>query len=1298
MTAPASTGVVRMEVTIFPDTVPLRKRARQAYSYQFNMFTLSSTTSNQIKNLETISIENNSTGVTLKKYEAIYHTVCGLPFGYVEATDSASSSANAFSSGIVPAKPNDYRPTVVEDYYIDDLGTRIYSYEFLRAMRDHQTFVLDGSLFSSNFRTQEDVDKLLKNSPTEITIPSLNLSGSNTINIKDVREKALKAILPNGGTYELAETMSEYDYIRSRSFDISNFSRAKWHDSGFFTNNSNSYLQSADSLETNVWKSFDGSSVDTSDVYKNSSTNLFNDEEEQRQRKSKITTYAGYVGIKNVLPTSFVELMRQAYISFVTIPRAHSFKDEASYNDLENGVIGIDVDGNFSAVPPGVHCTFRKVTPIFHGEDFTIRFQKLSVQHPIATVSDETVDGLKYFLRESYRSIDSAKNQSTSTSGVSQNNAVAPFFYKNIEGTEVLDNTKYLDIQKARNYYLGNQPYVVVEINGGTDNRFFLMIPENGEVLMIEETSDAIIYDDIDSFSSNVVPHIWKDGKQRSRVIYGFGFSGKSLLSLDSFSVDFQHYRGSLQVKFSNNEKIHVITRKVYGRNIPQTLIKQALDSFYAKDRVQGELVPIKLYGSVKVHMGHVKMAFNFSPISYPPSATLNINNPVGIMNLDGKKEFVNILLRTAGGYEESENKPFNDNEYLVKNESGDPVVGQESPFFNQQAHNFIESLNGEKKKFNIKDLPLAYRQSVTGPIPVDMKSEDFKFFKLLRGSSISAGFNLTDAKEFVNRIYPYITIKSGDVQFKAIKSGHTWELKGAIRPVCDGFSVFVPEGTEPAWKPVSADVTVNVTSFSDNWTRSDRTFMAHSGSISFHLNKADAIPILESLSAVQTEKGELFSGVRKAKSFDTNGAINYGYSVGDMTSFLASLQDKYFYVQVRAWRDPVKTRTHGVGLADNYSTYSENSTSFYGTHHNRYPNAENTIIFTGFCKQSNFIVRESHIEMNCNLVDYWEMLDQMKWLNPPFYDAMRDYNAVMDVIQRAGLFYEKGRNSPGYLIHKYLSTPSNGDYYEIPYDGYSVLANDYVLPGSYNTMNQPMLKPVSGQDSYGSFLKKIANMSGKIMYFDRKGVLHFDIPEDELELFQVEGASPGRVIYQARPFDIFSFTHSVANGEQVPWWNVLIGEYKFDRAVEDIVNEIRVVSSTPDGTLVSAAHMNRASMSDIDLPGFIGFRKMFIHKSGYFGSGAAVRKIVERYTTMFNAPVRASFQVLGRVGLQANQTILVDGPGTSAPYRLLITNVSNTITPSENKWVANLQGRYFLPGEKIKFSGTTLTVGAGGG
>lgn len=1261
--APSNTGVVRMEVRIFPELVPLRKRIRQQYSFQFNSFTLGQVTSNDLHNLETVMDNNeNSIGITFKKLGGIYHTVLGFPLS--SGTGGSASASLETSVQFAPTKPIEYDVSFTGDYYLDDNGSRLYNDFSLSAMKEHQTFVIDGSLFSHGFRTIEDVVGKVG-----------QLSDDNS-----EKFKAYAALVPTAETVRLAETISFSKGLAADSIGASRLSNLSVNDSDLFVpggwNPNDEYLLQF---------------IPDGDAYKKRGSVL----SEQQ--------YVGYIGIRNVYPGSIVELLRQAEIDPFSenennfAQEGISFKSESKFSDKASSYRGL---------PPGVHATFKKVTPLFPGEDFTIRFRKLSVEHPIATVEDESTGELRWLMLDQYSHIDAGLNDNPNSSAFTgnnflrRNNAVCPFYYEQIENS--YQNTQYIDVKKAKNYYLADQPYVVIDIDGGPDNKFYLIIPNNGEVVLVEVTNDICIFDAPNSLGE-LTTHIegFFHNKYVSRVIHGFGISGSSLLSQESWAVHVQHYRGSLQITFEPSNETHNIIRKNYGKNLP-SIFKLGIgvsgevgENQDIKDKIKGEFAPTKLGGSLKVHMGHVKMAFNFSPISYASSATLKIENPVGITNLDGNKEMVNILLRTAGGYEESENKKFKVLSAMIKNESDEDVPGQSDPFFTQQAGEFVEIINGKNSSTAIESLPFSFRQLTTGPNSIDVYP--IIYGRVSSKSKISCNYTLKEPNEFVNRIFPSVTLRSGDFTFYSAKSKATWTLKGAMRPVCDGFSVFVPEGAETAWTPVSADVTLNVMDFSDNWSRSDKNFVEHSGSIKFYLNKGDALPILESLNAVQTEKGKLFGGVRAASKFDTTGSIDYGYARGDMSAFLASLQDKYFYIQVRAWRDVAKTKTHNVGLVNSFSELPSSPNVFYGTHKNKYPDADNTIIFTGICSKSSFNIMDSHIEMSCNLNDYWMIFDQMKWLNAPFYDCMRDYNAVMDIIQKAGFFYENGKNSPGYLINKYVTTPSSNEYYSIPYDGYTVLANDYVLPGSYNSLNQPMFKP-KADESYSEILKRITQISGKVIYFDRKGVLHYDIVEDDLEHQQVEGASPNKPLYQATPYDIFSYTYSKIDQKNVPWWNVIIGDYNFERVVNDIVNEIRVVSSTPNSTLVAAAHMNRASLSDIDLPGFIGFRKMFLQKSGYFGSGEAVRKQVQRYSMMFNAPLKVSFSVLGRVGLQANQTIKVDGPGASGPYRLLLTNVSNKIDPGNNSWLASLEGRYFLPGEKIKFSNTTLSIGTGTG
>jgi hypothetical protein len=1265
---PHSSGVVRLEVTIFPSLVPLRKRIRQHYAFQFNSFTIQQIPSNQIENLETIPNANGGEiGITLKKKENFFNTICGILYPGASIKPSRESDSILISSN-KPTKEPEYSDRVGGKFYIDGTGDLMYRNQ--AAKKAHQTFVANGSLFSTGFNTVEEAARYAQ-------------IDSNTSN--SAKYQFYSSLVSSPGTTRIPHNISESQEDSSSQSEKSN--SVSVADSELISGNPNG-------ASFHKWLVV----PEYNNKYYPLDQDLLMFKLAPSVENAKINGFLGYVGPNNVYVGNVVEAMRQAEI------------DPETEND------GIKFDGSFSDYvsaysywPPGVHCSFIKSLPIFPGEDFSVRFKKLATTHPIAIVEDETSGPVRWKMQDQYRFIDSGSFHKTSSGFFNKNfnpyltanYAVCPPAFADINTDGKFDTERKIP-DKAQKYYLANQPYVVIEIDAGVENRYFLIIPERASVIMVEVTSDYEISDFIDDkgYPTKIIS---KKRIDHSRVIHDFGFSGSSLLSLDSFTVHFQHYRGALNVTFDPMQRSGVVTRKRFGNNLPSEVFllkeKLTIDDPLIKDKINPETIPIKLAGAVQVHMGHVKMCFNFSPITYPEGQVINISYPVGIQNLDGNLKALNVLLRSAGGFEEGEKvKKDKKEKFWIKDERGRVIPGQSRPNYSQFASEIYEVLSGEFYKVPASLFSQNQLMAITGPSGNSDPAWNTRYGNYSKPSAIYASANGTDAKEYVNRIHPYITLLSGNMTFTS-PSG-SWTLEGATRPICQGFSVFVPEGPKPAWEGVAADVTANVMEFSDNWERSDRNFLSHNGSIKFYLNKSDALPILENITAVETEKGSLFGDVRKASRSNSNSMARTGEYNGDQTSLLANLQDRYFYIEVRAWRDPYRTKSNGVGanpVLGNSGPSSLNN-AFYGTYKNEIPNSDNTLMFTGFCRNSRYSITDSHIEMNCKLEDYWSMLDSMNWLNPPFYDAMRDYDAVMDVMQRAGFFYERSSRDPAFLIHKFVTTPSDGEYYEIPYDGSKVIANDYVLPGSYNTMNQPIFRPEAGTGKYSDTLRQFAGVSGKTVYFDRRGVMHFDVPPDELEIMQMDIADENRNTYKAPVVDVFSHTYTRYNGAIVPWWNIIIDNYSFERAVQDIVNEVRVISSTPEGTLVSAAHMNRASMSDIDLPGFIGFRKMFLQKSGYFGSGAAVRKQVERYTTMFNAPIIAGFNILGRVGMQAGETILVDGPGTSAPYRLLVTNVSNKINPKDNQWIASVQGRYFIPGEKIKFTGTTITLGAGGG
>lgn len=1285
---PHSAGVVRMEVTIFPNTVPIRRRIRQHYSYQFNSFTLGQVQANDMKILETIDDGNSSIGITFKKNVNYFHTVCGFLFS--DEIAGSSSDVIESASGNVTKEPS-YVPRLINGrWFADDGAQSCYPTASDLVKMENQIFVLSGSLFSSGYSTLREVFKKSEN---------INLANQFDF-LLSAQGKFFASLVPQARTWMKSESITTaIKKLKNKD------PRDYWMsiaDSEMINGDPNG----ADFHDYSQQSNF-ANDIGLSDINASSVLDILEFEEVEQTTQQLL----GYVGIEQVLSSNIVEEMKKANVNLDRSP-SRGLKLNKNNASLDTERVPAYVN-----MPPGVHASFYKANPIFPGEDFTFRFHKTAQSHSKAIVEDPAEE-FRYAMQNSYRYIDSG---CTSVDN-EDNGTLTPNFGvcrpKFIQQKNGKFNVNRIVSKDAKDYYLADQSYVALEIDGGIENRYFLIIPERGSVVMLEVTADAEICDVVDN-DGNLAKFLDFTGMRHSRLLFNFEISGSSLLNQENFSIHFQHFRGLLRVTFeSGTTQSFTISRErftkdVYGlrNNILLNNIIDTknpfknngtfLDHPALKDKLNTEKFPIKLSGNVIVHMGHVRMAFNFSPITYPSTTSLSISYPVGITNLEGNDSVVNILLRSAGGYDEGSSRNISSNlvnQYLIRNESGKIIPGQSKPHYTHCSSQISEIINGSLVNINSNLFSLNQKMCITGPNLNGDTNWPPSFGKYSDPSSVVASYRLTDRKEFVNRIHPSISLKSGSITLQG-SNGSLWLLEGATRPICDGFSVFVPEGLKPQWKGVAADVTVNVMDFNDSWDRSDRNFMQHSGNIKFYLNKADALPLIENITSVQTEKGSLVDGARKAERIDIDGISRYGEYQGDQTPLLASLQDKYFYIEVRAWRDPYKVNTFGAGLnAQNTNNGPSTITeAFYATHENEVPNEENTLLFTGFCRSSAYSIRDTHIEMSCKLEDYYSILNSMTWMNAPFYDAMRDYDAVFDVMQRAGFFYERSSRDPAHLIYKYVSTPSDSDYHEIPYDGENYIANDYVLPGSYGTMDQPTFKPATG-DSYAEILKRFATIAGKTIYFDRRGVMHFDIPPDEMEIMQVTSTDPSREIYVAPHSHIFSHTYSTPDQDLIPWWNVITDTYNFTRKVEDIVNEIRVVSSTPEGSLVSAAHMNRASLSDIGLPGFIGFRKMFIHKSGYFGSGEAVRKQVERYTTMFNAPITANFSILGRVGLQSGQIILIDGPGLSGAYRLLTTNVSNTISPRDNSWVANVSGRYFLPGEKIKFTGTTLTLGAGTG
>lgn len=1113
----------------------------------------------------------------------------------------------------------------------------------------------------------------------------------------------------------------------------------------------------------------------------------------------------------------------------------------------------------YANLNPGMHASYEKAIGIMPGLDFSVKIFNTTGQFPKATLTqvgkEEGVPAenartiLKnpaFVMREDYSFLDplyvgtvggdvSAEERSdgistpsTPSAGFSVANSTCADVWKNFGVAAFVSKSdangvslpEFIIPPDAERFYLANQPYVIIEIDGGPENRFFIVIAHEIDVSIFEVTSDPEF---VQAFANNSGKsiNVLRGGPLHSRLIGSIKQKGASLLKSESFELSVQHFFGRLQVSIDGKEPV-ILERHRWSDKIRELAKKGPLSEGMIQemdeDNKSGDnqsFLPIKLCGKVRVHVGHFRAAFNFSPIQYVKSTTISTAMPVtalevakdesGFGPLGGSGEgfgntpllqlqdfsgggtsieldAISILLRSKG----ARNGLLSSADDI---ESGKVVgyPGEEAAHFYQSCHRLSESIRGLGVVTSHVEFSEDVRKTIPGDPTGSVADSDPSAYAVRDLSLISSGTGEVEtadspcsiiaeakiepnpANAYAANITPTITLNSGTVYFYGGEK--EYKLEGLIRPICTGFTVFIREDESDRWTADPIDITHHVVSIEDNWSRQERSFISHSASMKLYLSKGEAQGSIESIDPA-TGTG----GTQQDLDFGQGGS-DTNYSQTDHSDYLASLQDKYFYVTIYAWR--------------------ENAGEFNGTMYDDLGTGESAkrrkALFTGLCNDVSFSTESNKIMMSCNLRDYSMVLENIRWLNSPYYDAVRDYNVILDVVAQAGfkigrtasssqgagaannlvassnpsdsidlstssasdlsglIAAQSSNNSeltlPGRLIYELARTTPVSDYKVIQFGDEQVIWNDMVMPGKYGPLNEPAFKP-GLTDPYMNILQKIAKLTGKTLFFDQNGVMHFDVPIDEAEMQQLDASTAeGKSFPSMKISDYFSWTVNDPGLEQPPgsfsnsassfggltseqpddlfisltssqltsqdtsftgpanlagssgiypykWWNVVSGSsYSFKRLTKDVVNEIRIISSTPNMSKLVAGHLNRNSVVDPSSPSFIGFKRMFYQQQAVFGSRDTVQAMVSRYTRMFNAPVEVSFTVPGRTGLRPMQIIEFNGFGMAGAVRLLVGSVKNSINADTNSWETAIEGLYFIPGERVVFSPTTWGV-----
>jgi hypothetical protein len=886
----------------------------------------------------------------------------------------------------------------------------------------------------------------------------------------------------------------------------------------------------------------------------------------------------------------------------------------------------------------GVHWRLRKNTPLYRGEDFFIRFYKTAKASTVNKASPIGKSFSKKFDR--YRCLDASlppESENLTTIG----GQIIPINY----GLKQFTNLN--DKDRAKAYDLHSQSYYVVELGkDSVHENYFIIIPER------EKASPLFVH---------LVPS--DDGKFVSNVLSEYrGASGKQLINSEYFTMAVRNHLGEIIIEFSTPDG-----------QFPPWVIQRRDWSSLTYNQTTGQIdfdtIMRNLYvprGYVTLWGGNIKCGFLFGPLQYASSHIGFVYPPRQVegfeeINVGFEGDAIEITPPVMGDEEnpptlidEMTNPfylPYGSNHHIWFNaedvnpdtlykdliRTGDIIPG--TLMFTQDAQFYRNYDEGRRNRNineygaffygqTIKELPL--KSSLSGGIIPNISG--FTVFKYRYYNDIRSHHQAFDTvvymqcgdhlfrKDYYGPEYPDIKT-FGEPVWGIDNSGKTteereWYLPACKTPILTGMRLIADAGKDPRWpdgttirsgigltpfdntSPYFLDVTDHVLSYNESWAASTDDFSSieHTGTINFLLNTKMAIP------------------------------VNY-------TDALHSLQNKTFYIDIWAGYRPCSySRTIG----------------FYK-------------LFTGLCKGGSISYQYGNINiMTCKVEDYTSVLKDQFFFNSPFFDGMRDVNAIHEVMNLAG-FRAEGPFDPGILI-KNLSDYSDTNGSQIFFrhiDGRLFKSEPYILPSGYQRLDQPMFKFKDGE-SYLDAIRRFSFRSSKTFFFDQLGIAHY---EDFYELIQLDYL--GRLNLTA----LYKFT---TNPEIYPG-QLVFNKVEKSYDVESTYNHIKILSGTPDMEVLVRDALNWQSLENPVSEGFIGYLKTYYQQESMFGSEEAVEDAILKYSVFFKPLISYSFETYG-LPLRANDMISIDGDVVR------VMKVNHELDPSKQSWWMTVECVRFSP------------------
>ncbi len=922
----------------------------------------------------------------------------------------------------------------------------------------------------------------------------------------------------------------------------------------------------------------------------------------------------------------------------------------------------------YKNINPGIHWAAEKRTPLFQGEDFWIEFHRHSTSTDIAVKQKSN-----FSIIDEYAFLD--------VFGLYQSGGLGGVISEGLLG--IGNNQEKIDEQKSK-FDFASQSYYIIEIGHrhSKHNYYIILAQKQNPIFCHFGTVYTTENDptDINLPSQTETEGQTADGDEGQedcndqqasentnsggqttsaspvkrptlRKLSTFSIPSDQLIKQNKLRISVRNHMGKIVVTFSGYEdNPWVISRfdLTAGNLSPEDV--ETIDDLQTEKVWM--VVPRERMRVMGGNLGMV--SFNFSPLLYSDSETksFTLNQKLSVLGPANIRE-VQLLLRDKGTAKDIQKGPL-----------------YNSIDFSHDAQVFSEWFNN--KFLDTEAIKIARKFVEQNGKAPDMQKLGKKS-KLRESHSISV--SAKDCSQRIGSQTPYVKsiqvnigLVAGDYLFSPPvgDGGEKWKLDNCITPIFTGFRLFVPPYGD-AFDTDPIDVGHHVMNISESWQEEDLLKINHGGRISFLVNP----------------------GMDKRFDDDRPNYANY----------LRSLVDKNFYVQISVWwggddidESDGNTRTRSRNI--NGDRYMVMPTP---------PREQDRVIFTGICTNGQINVENNKHVMTCDLQDYTKAMKEQTILNSPFFDKMTDFNAVNEIIQLAGFKDGQNYNSriignltgpgsigtdnsqPASLMARLAATDQTG-WFQLIHNGESVFNQPFALPGSYDILHEPQFRFSDGSNLYDA-VSKISQVSGKVIYFDRLGVFHYEkLPYDQA-LFAGEEASSdaiSTVWEQFSKIDFFASPKDDADGIELH--RQAFDAYTVSRDMDSVINSIHIMSNTPDGELLLAGHRNFDSIFDKDKPGFVGYPKTLSIIEGVLGDEQNVKWLVKHYTKLFLPPIKVRFKAYGHNLLKALDIVTFKGLGWRDKQVLIVGSVESEIDPASNTWWQTFECYWIFPSQNINW------------